>query len=143
WRGCSTSTRSSSSRWTARVRTSSSTSAACVRSSWRTPVADLELPSRARRKDILHALRTGTVPEKGLEHLAVGLDRFGAAVVDDLRECTPGRSRFKAVRGDYGAGKTFFSRYFTARALALDMAVTEVQVSEVDTPLYRLETVYR
>lgn len=106
-------------------------------------MADLDLPGKARRKDILHALRTGTVPEKGLEHLAVGLDRFEAAIVDDLRECTTGRSRFKAVRGEYGAGKTFFSRYFTARALSLGMAVTEVQVSEVDTPLYRLETVYR
>jgi len=106
-------------------------------------VADLELPSKARRKDILHALRTGTVPEKGLEHLAVGLDRFESVMLDELRECTTGRSRFKAVRGDYGAGKTFFSRYFTARALSLNMAVTEVQVSEVDTPLYRLETVYR
>ncbi|WP_434047602.1 MULTISPECIES: BREX system ATP-binding protein BrxD [Sorangium] len=106
-------------------------------------MAELELPSKARRKDILHTLRTGTVPEKGLEYLAVGLDRFEKAIVEELRECTAGRSRFKAVRGDYGAGKTFFSRYFAARALALDMAVTEVQVSEVDTPLYRLETVYR
>lgn len=106
-------------------------------------MAELELPSRARRKDIIHALRTGTVPDKGLEHLAVGLDRFEKAIAEELRECTAGRSRFKAVRGDYGAGKTFFSRYFAARAIALDMAVAEVQVSEVDTPLYRLETVYR
>lgn len=106
-------------------------------------MAELELPSRARRKDIIHALRTGTVPDKGLEHLAVGLDRFEKTIAEELRECTAGRSRFKAVRGDYGAGKTFFSRYFAARAIALDMAVAEVQVSEVDTPLYRLETVYR
>lgn len=106
-------------------------------------MADLDLPSRARRKDIIHALRTGTVPEKGLEYLAVGLDRFDKAICEELEECTTGRSRFKAVRGDYGAGKTFFSRHFASRALALDMAVTEVQVSEVDTPLYRLETVYR
>ena len=106
-------------------------------------MAELSLPSRVRRKDIVHALRTGTVPEKGLEHLAVGLDRFEKAIGDELSECAAGRSRFKAVRGDYGAGKTFFTRYFAARALALDMAATEVQVSDVDTPLYRLETVYR
>ncbi|MDC3988485.1 BREX system ATP-binding protein BrxD [Polyangium jinanense] len=106
-------------------------------------MAELELPSKARRKDILHALRTGTVPDKGLEWLAVGLDRFEKTIGEELSECAAGRSRVKAVRGDYGTGKTFFSRYFAARALALDMAVTEVQVSEVDTPLYRLETVYR
>jgi hypothetical protein len=101
------------------------------------------MPTRARRRDLMHALRTGTVPEKGLEHLAVGLDRFDRAMGEDLADCAAGRSRFKAVRGDYGAGKTFFTRHFAARALALDMAVTEVQVSEADTPLYRLETVYR
>lgn len=106
-------------------------------------MADIELPSKARRKDIIHALRTGTVPEKGLEWLAVGLDRFEKAIGEELSECAAGRSRFKAVRGDYGTGKTFFTRYFAARALSLDMAVAEVQVSEVDTPLYRLETVYR
>ena len=106
-------------------------------------MSELALPSKARRRDIVHALRTGTVPDKGLEQLAVGLDRFEAAMVEQLGECATGRSRFKAVRGEYGAGKTFFTRHFAARALALDMAVTEVQVSEVDTPLYRLETVYR
>lgn len=106
-------------------------------------MADLPLPPRVRRKDIVHALRTGTVPEKGLEHLAVGLDRFEKVIGEEIAECAAGRSRFKAVRGDYGSGKTFFTRYFAARALALDMGVTEVQVSEVDTPLYRLETVYR
>jgi hypothetical protein len=99
--------------------------------------------SLARRNDLVRALRNGTVPDKGLEHLAVGLDRFERALTDELRECTTGRGMFKAVRGEYGAGKTFFSRWLGARALEMGMAVTEVQVSEVDTPLYRLETVYR
>jgi hypothetical protein len=99
--------------------------------------------SSARRSDIMRALRSGTVPDKGLEHLAVGLDRFERALAEELRECTTGRGMFKAVRGEYGAGKTFFSRWLGARAFELGMAVTEVQVSEVDTPLYRLETVYR
>lgn len=99
--------------------------------------------SPARRSDIIRALRLGTVPEKGLEFLAVGLDRFEKVLTDELRESTTGRGMFKAVRGEYGTGKTFFSRWLGARALELGMAVTEVQVSEVDTPLYRLETVYR
>ncbi len=106
-------------------------------------MGEIELPSKARRRDLIHALRTGTVPEKGLEYLAVGLDRFDKALGEELADCTTGRSRFKAVQGEYGCGKTFFSRYFAAKALSLDMAVTEVQVSEVDTPLYRLETIYR
>lgn len=105
--------------------------------------AELAGLSRARRSDIIRALRNGTVPDKGLEFLAVGLSRFEKTLTDELRECTTGRGMFKAVRGDYGTGKTFFSRWLGARALELGMAVTEVQVSEVDTPLYRLETVYR
>jgi len=106
-------------------------------------MADRPMPSKARRKDIIYALRSGTVPAKGLECLAVGLDRFDKVIGEELQECTTGRSRVKAVRGEYGTGKTFFTRYFASKALALDMAVSEVQVSEVDTPLYRLETVYR
>lgn len=106
-------------------------------------MADQVMPSKARRKDIIHALRAGAVPEKGLEWLAVGLDRFDKVIGEELQECTTGRSRFKAVRGEYGTGKTFFTRYFAAKALSLDMAVSYVQISEVDTPLYRLETVYR
>lgn len=104
---------------------------------------DLAGLSVARRSDIIRALRNGTVPEKGLEYLAVGLDRFEKVLTEELRECSTGRGIFKAVRGEYGTGKTFFSRWLGARALELGMAVTEVQVSEVDTPLYRLETVYR
>lgn len=96
-----------------------------------------------RRKDIMRALRNGTVPDKGLEFLAVGLERFDPTLSEELGECITGRGIFKAVRGDYGTGKTFFARYVGAKAMSLGMAVAEVQISEVDTPLYRLETVYR
>lgn len=50
---------------------------------------------------------------------------------------------FKAVRGDYGTGKTFFSRFVEHRALGMGLAVAEVQISERETPLYRMETLYR
>jgi hypothetical protein len=47
------------------------------------------------------------------------------------------------VRGDYGTGKTFFARWVQYRALHKDFAVAEVQISETETPLYHLETLYR
>jgi hypothetical protein len=50
---------------------------------------------------------------------------------------------FKAVRGEYGSGKTFFARWLEERARRLGFATSEVQVSETETPLHRLETVYR
>ena len=54
-----------------------------------------------------------------------------------------GRGRSKWVRGEYGTGKTFATRFICARARAKRFATTEVQISINDTPLHHLETVYR
>jgi type II secretory pathway predicted ATPase ExeA len=54
-----------------------------------------------------------------------------------------GRATFKAVRGEYGAGKTFFARWLAEQAKRRGMATAEVQISETETPLHKLETVYR
>ncbi len=99
--------------------------------------------SARRRRDIVDALRRGVVPSNGLDALAVGLDRFTAALDDDLDRVAGGGSVFKAVRGDYGAGKTFFTRWLAERAKRNGFAAAEVQISELETPLHRMETVYR
>lgn len=99
--------------------------------------------SSRRRREVLDALRRGTVPHNGLDLLAVGLNRFEAALDTELQGATTGGAVFKAVRGEYGSGKTFFSRWLGERAKRLGMAVAEVQVSETETPLHKLETVYR
>jgi hypothetical protein len=102
----------------------------------------VELSAR-RRRDIIDALRRGVVPSNGLDALAVGLDRFTAALDDDLDRVASGGSVFKAVRGEYGAGKTFFTRWLAERAKRRGFAAAEVQISELETPLHRMETVYR
>jgi len=99
--------------------------------------------TEARRREIVDALRRGTVPRRGIEHLATGLDRFTKAIDEELSSAASGKGAFKAVRGDYGCGKTFFARWVAARALDKGFAVAEVQISETETPLHRLETVYR
>ncbi|GDY33049.1 BREX system ATP-binding protein BrxD [Gandjariella thermophila] len=99
--------------------------------------------SAARRRSVLAALRRGTVPESGLDLFAVGMERFAPAFDEELDRCVAGEAEFKAVRGEYGSGKTFLARWLAERAKARGMAVTEVQVSETETPLHRLETVYR
>jgi hypothetical protein len=99
--------------------------------------------SARRRKDIVDALRRGVVPSNGLDALAVGLGRFEAALDDDLGRVAGGGSVFKAVRGEYGAGKTFFTRWLSERAKRHGFAAAEVQISELETPLHRMETVYR
>lgn len=99
--------------------------------------------SARRRREVLDALRRGTVPHNGLDLLAVGLGRFESALDAELASARSGGAVFKAVRGEYGSGKTFFSRWLGERAKRLGMAVAEVQVSETETPLHKLETVYR
>jgi len=99
--------------------------------------------SPVRRREILDALRRGTVPAGGLDVLAVGLDRFVPTVDAELDATAAGGAAFKAVRGEYGSGKTFYARWIEQRALHKGFAVAEVQISELETPLHKLETVYR
>lgn len=99
--------------------------------------------SAARRRAVIDALRRGAVPESGLDVLATGLDRFEDAVHAELDAVASGGAVFKAVRGEYGSGKTFFSRWLGEQAKRRNFAVAEVQISETETPLHKLETVYR
>ncbi|MEO3842155.1 BREX system ATP-binding protein BrxD [Streptomyces sp. CNZ287] len=99
--------------------------------------------STVRRRSVVDALRRGAVPEQGLDLLATGLDRFAPAVDEELETVAGGGSVFKAVRGEYGSGKTFFTRWLAERGKARGFAVCEIQISENETPLHKLETVYR
>jgi hypothetical protein len=99
--------------------------------------------SRERREQIIAALRRGTVPMSSLDVLAVGLSGFEAALDVELAAVERGGGAFKAVRGEYGSGKTFFARWLQERAKKRGFATAEVQISETETPLHRLETVYR
>lgn len=99
--------------------------------------------SAQRRREIIDALRRGTVPERGLDALAVGLDSIAPTLRDELDVVRRGGSGFKAIRGEYGSGKTFTSRWLAEQARKEGFATSEVQVSEGETPLHHLETVYR
>jgi hypothetical protein len=99
--------------------------------------------SEQRRQEIIDALRRGSVPQRSLDAFAVGLGRFEAALDEELERAAGGAAVFKAVRGEYGTGKTFFARWLQERAKRLGFATSEVQISESETPLHRLETIYR
>ncbi|OZD41663.1 ATP-binding protein [Rhodococcus sp. 06-1477-1B] len=99
--------------------------------------------SPVRRREILQALRQGTVPSGNLDVLAVGIDKFANTVWEDLEAVASGGAVFKAVRGEYGSGKTFYARWLQQQAMKRGLAVAEVQISELETPLHKLETVYR
>jgi hypothetical protein len=100
-------------------------------------------PSPRRRREVIDALRRGTVPATGLDLLAVGTERFTPALDAELDAVAAGGAAFKAIRGEYGSGKTFLTRYVAERSLGRAFATAEVQISETETPLHKLETVYR
>lgn len=99
--------------------------------------------SPKRRLELLDALRRGTVPQRSLDVLAIGLGKFEEAIELELERVAQGGAGFKAVRGEYGSGKTFFARWLQEHAKRSGFVTAEVQISETETPLHRLETVYR
>lgn len=92
---------------------------------------------------IINALRSGLVPNVGLDHFATGLDALVNAVNEDLDFVAGGKGLSKWIRGEYGTGKTFAARHLCAKARERKFASAEVQISINDTPLHHLETVYR
>lgn len=92
---------------------------------------------------IVNALRSGLVPNEGLEHFATGLESLVEAVDQELDFVAGGKGLSKWIRGEYGTGKTFAARYLCAKARQRKFATSEVQISINDTPLHHLETVYR
>lgn len=99
--------------------------------------------SAARRNEIIDALRRGTVPARGLDVMAVGLDRFTGSLDEELAKVAAGGAVFKALRGEWGSGKTFAARWMAERARRAGFATSELQISETETPLHHLQTVYR
>jgi hypothetical protein len=75
--------------------------------------------------------------------VAAGLEQIEGALPDELDAVRTGRGLFKAVRGEYGNGKIFFARWFGELARRHGFATAEVQISEAETPLHRLGTVYQ
>lgn len=102
-------------------------------------------PTASEALDIVKALGAGAVPPRGLHYFATGLDRLMAAIEEELDYVAgeQGRGASKWIRGEYGSGKTFATRLLCSRARAKRFATAEVQISVNDTPLHRLETVYR
>lgn len=100
-------------------------------------------PTRQDAERIIHALRQGTVPQRGLEHFAVGLDAPMAALRESLEHCARGNGAYKFIRGPYGSGKTFLASLVGSEAFDQRFLVSKVVVSVNETPLYRPLSVYR
>ena len=91
---------------------------------------------------IFERLRSGTVPERGLEKFAVGIDKPLHEIRRQLDLAASGEGVFKFLRGGYGCGKTFMSQYTIIEALQRNFAVSFVVVSPNDTQFHKFDDVY-
>jgi hypothetical protein len=97
-------------------------------------------------QDIQHLferLRSGVVPDRGLEAFAVGIDKPQNEIKRQLDLASNGEGLFKFLRGGYGCGKTFTSRLALQDAQDRDFATSFVVVSDNDSHFHRFDDVYR
>jgi len=76
----------------------------------------IDITSKERKK-ILKSLKGGTVPNQGIQHLAVGRNKEVNAIANDCEDICGGLNSFRIFIGDYGTGKTFLLNL--AREIAL------------------------
>ena len=92
---------------------------------------------------IFERLRSGVVPERGLEAFAVGIDKQRTEIHRQLKLAADGEGVFKFLRGGYGCGKTFMSRLAILDAQAQGFVTSFVVVSDNDLHFYKFDDVYR
>src|SRR3990167_5951561 len=92
---------------------------------------------------IFERLRSGVVPERGLEAFAVGIERQRAEIGRQLDLAASGEGVFKFLRGGYGCGKTFMARLALLDAQARGFATSFVVVSDNDFHIHKFDVLYR
>jgi hypothetical protein len=101
------------------------------------------MTSQRDREHIFERLRSGVVPERGLEAFAVGIDRQRAELNRLLDLAAAGEGVFKFLRGGYGCGKTFMARLALRDAQEKRFATSFVVVSDNDLHFHKFDDVYR
>lgn len=92
---------------------------------------------------IFEKLRSGVVPERGLETFAVSIEQQRAEIHRQLKLAGDREGVFKFFRGDYGCGKTFMSRLTLNDAQSEGFATSFVVVSDNDLHFHKFDDVYR
>jgi hypothetical protein len=92
---------------------------------------------------IFEKLRSGVVPERGLEAFAVGIEQQRTEIHRQLKLASDREGVFKFFRGGYGCGKTFMSRLTLNDAQSQGFATSFVVVSDNDLHFHKFDDVYR
>lgn len=92
---------------------------------------------------IFQRLRNGTVPDRGLDAFAVGIERHRKELQRKLSEVKGGEGDVKFLRGGYGCGKTFMANLAIHDAQAANFATSFVVVSDNDLHFHKFDELYR
>lgn len=92
---------------------------------------------------VFQQLRDGTVPDRGLEAFAVGIDTPRREIGRLLKSAAAGEGLVKFLRGGYGCGKTFMSNLAVHDARSADFVTSFVVVSDNDLHFHKFEELYR
>lgn len=103
-------------------------------------MSDLSLRDR---RHVFEKLRSGLVPERGLEAFAAGIDRPRGELHRQMDLAADGEGLVKFLRGEYGCGKTFMARLAVLDAQRRGFATSFVVVSDNDLHFHRFDDVYR
>ncbi len=101
------------------------------------------MPNRRDIDHVFERLRSGLVPERGIEEFAVGIERPRGEIRRLLDLAGRGEGVFKFLRGGYGCGKTFMARLAVLDAQAAGFATSFVVVSDNDLHFHRFDELYR
>jgi hypothetical protein len=91
---------------------------------------------------IFQRLRNGTVPDRGLDAFAVGIERHRKELQRKLDEVRGGEGDVKFLRGGYGCGKTFMANLVVQDAKERGFATSFVVVSDNDLHFYKFDELY-
>ncbi|HEY5959033.1 MAG TPA: BREX system ATP-binding protein BrxD, partial [Polyangiaceae bacterium] len=94
-------------------------------------------------KHIFTCLRNGTVPSRGLEAFAVGVERHRNELKRMLTEVKGGSGDVKFLRGGYGCGKTFMANLLVQDAKREGFVTSFVVVSDNDFHFHKFDELYR
>jgi hypothetical protein len=92
---------------------------------------------------IFQCLRSGTVPSKGLDAFAVGVERHRKELGRMLGEVKNGSGDVKFLRGGYGCGKTFMANLLVQDAQKEGFVTSFVVVSDNDLHFHKFDELYR
>ena len=85
---------------------------------------------RPKERDaIIKALRSGVVPNIGLQHIQVGRALEIKNLLQDIESVADGGSSFRVVIGEYGSGKTFFMNLVRSMALEKKLVTAHADMS--------------